>query len=56
MEDSRSTFFVGVQFEDQEVEEILARMKEALNTIHECWAELDRMGLVLRKEKTASGN
>lgn len=44
------------EFDDEELQEIMRKMEQSVNTIRDCAFELERLGIakVQRKEKTAN--
>lgn len=51
-----SKYVAFIEIEDGKVDAIMQRLEEAKNTIHECYMELENLGVVTIKEKAASGN
>lgn len=45
-----------IEFDNEELQEIMHKMEQAMNTINDCVFQLERLGIakVQRKEKTAN--
>lgn len=58
MKESKSEKFpFYFEFDDEELQEIMHKMKHSVDTFRDCVFQLEQLGIakVLRKEKTANG-
>lgn len=51
-----NNFAIQIEVPQGRVKDILDRLQEAQETIRSCYDELERLGVLTIKEKTASGN
>lgn len=51
-----NNFAIQTEVPQGRVKDILDRLQEAQETIRSCYDELERLGVLTIKEKTASGN
>ncbi|SCJ79216.1 Uncharacterised protein [uncultured Flavonifractor sp.] len=49
-------YSIRIEIQDGQVKEILERLNAAQETIYRCYQELQDLGVVVVKEKAASGN
>lgn len=55
-EQSMNGYSIRIEVQDGKVKEIMDRLNEAQQTIYRCYQELQDLGVVVVKEKAASGN
>lgn len=51
-----NNYAIHIEVPEGRVKEILDRLQAAQETIRECYGELEHLGVLTVKEKTASGN
>lgn len=51
-----NNFAIRIEVPQGRVKDILDRLQEAQETIRDCYDELEQLGVLTIKEKTASGN
>lgn len=51
-----NNYGIHIEVPDGKVKEILDKLSDAQNTIYACYNELEQLGVLTIREKTASGN